>query len=187
MTPKTLPITAAILVLGFALMTAGCQQQTEQAERSAAPQRTSESTEAERGQSDALIAPYLDLRRLLAEDKLDGVSEELAAIGQAAQPLTDSNDAQVKVLAEKIVDHAAAQPEGLDSARKSFEAISAAMIDLVKRVPPSDAVAETLYVAYCPMAKASWLQATEELANPYMGPKMLKCGEVTETIATGKS
>ena len=187
MTGKMIPLTAGVLLLAFMVVMTGCQQQTEQAERPAAPQRTIETTETERGQVDTLVASYLELRQLLAQDTLDGVSEKLAAISQAAQPLTDSGNAQVTALARDLADHAAARPDDLDNARKSFEGISVAMIDLVKVIPPSDAVAETLYVAYCPMAKASWLQANDELANPYMGKKMLKCGEVKETIATGKS
>lgn len=172
------------MLMGFASMLTGCQPGTEQPESSVAPLRAIETTGTEQAQVDAMLESYLDARQLLAEDKLEGVSEELAAIGQAAQPLTDSNDAQVKALAQDLVNDAAVRPDDLESARETFEGISDAMIELIKIVPPSDAAAETLYVAYCPMAKASWLQATEELANPYMGQKMLECGEIKETIAT---
>ena len=184
MTRNLIPATAGILLLGFAVMITGCQEGAEQAERSAEPLRTIEITETEQAQVDAMVASYLDLRQLLANDQLDGMSEELAEISQAAQPLTDSGDAQVRTLAKDIAERAAAQPGDLEKAREMFGTVSTAMIDLVKVVPPSDTVAETLYVAYCPMAKASWLQATDQLANPYMGQKMLKCGEVRETIAT---
>jgi len=41
---------------------------------------------------------------------------------------------------------------------------------------------ETLYRAHCPMAfgnrGADWLQATEEIANPYFGAKMFRCGDI---------
>lgn len=187
MNRKTTSLTAGILLMGLAVTLTGCQPGTEQPEGSVAPLRAIETTGTEQAQVDAMVESYLDARQLLAEDRLEGVSEELAAIGQAAQPLTASNDAQVKALAQDLVNVAAVRPEDLESAREAFEEISDAMIELTKTIQPSDAAAETLYVAYCPMVKASWLQATEELANPYMGQKMLKCGEIKETIATTES
>ena len=42
--------------------------------------------------------------------------------------------------------------------------------------------APALYEAQCPMAQASWLQTSKDLANPYMGQAMLKCGMVTQSI-----
>jgi hypothetical protein len=71
--------------------------------------------------------------------------------------------------------------------RDRFKALSAAMIALTKitpvKVPPGD----TVYVQHCPMADkgagASWLSNKKEIANPYFGDAMLKCGHVVETIA----
>ncbi|MDF1811274.1 MAG: efflux RND transporter periplasmic adaptor subunit [Verrucomicrobiales bacterium] len=44
----------------------------------------------------------------------------------------------------------------------------------------------TVNQAHCPMAfndeGADWLVDSEEINNPYFGAKMLKCGEITETI-----
>ncbi len=43
-----------------------------------------------------------------------------------------------------------------------------------------------LYYQFCPMAKngegANWLSSTEEIINPYMGQRMLKCGKTQEVI-----
>ncbi len=43
-----------------------------------------------------------------------------------------------------------------------------------------------LYVAHCPMAfgnkGASWLQADENIANPYFGSRMFRCGEIERTL-----
>ena len=52
------------------------------------------------------------------------------------------------------------------------------MVDLAKIAPPSDGAAPKLYEVYCPMAKASWLQTSKEVANPYLGKAMNTCGEV---------
>lgn len=40
------------------------------------------------------------------------------------------------------------------------------------------AVVEVPAVAYCPMAKRSWLQPEGDLSNPYYGQSMLTCGEI---------
>jgi len=39
-----------------------------------------------------------------------------------------------------------------------------------------------LSVAYCPMAKASWLQRGSDIANPYLGTAMPDCGSVQNTV-----
>jgi len=43
-----------------------------------------------------------------------------------------------------------------------------------------------IYYQYCPMANgdkgAYWLSNIEEIANPYFGDEMLRCGETRETI-----
>jgi membrane fusion protein, copper/silver efflux system len=45
---------------------------------------------------------------------------------------------------------------------------------------------QPLFKAHCPMAfnnrGADWLQADEEIANPYFGSKMFRCGEITGMI-----
>jgi Cu(I)/Ag(I) efflux system membrane fusion protein len=47
-----------------------------------------------------------------------------------------------------------------------------------------------LSVAHCPMALegkgAKWLQAGEQLRNPYFGAEMLTCGTVETTLKPGK-
>lgn len=45
---------------------------------------------------------------------------------------------------------------------------------------------KTLYKASCPMAfdnrGASWVQAGEEVSNPYFGHVMLRCGDLEEVF-----
>jgi len=62
--------------------------------------------------------------------------------------------------------------------RKSYALVSEALYKAVK----SFGVGETVYYQYCPMAKSSWLNNTEEVNNPYYGSAMLKCGSTKETI-----
>jgi Cu(I)/Ag(I) efflux system membrane fusion protein len=39
-----------------------------------------------------------------------------------------------------------------------------------------------LYVFYCPMKKANWLDDANTVKNPYYGKSMLTCGSVKKTI-----
>lgn len=87
-----------------------------------------------------------------------------------AQPF----QANIKSEAKKI-----AETQDLGKQRLLFEALSNDMIKLVKAVRLTDA---TIYVAHCPMKKASWLSAAKEIENPYYGADMLHCGAITDSI-----
>jgi Cu(I)/Ag(I) efflux system membrane fusion protein len=72
----------------------------------------------------------------------------------------------------------------IDDARKAFETLSNELIAVVKQFDISEN--QQLFRIYCPMSfnnkGADWLQADNEIRNPYFGASMLKCGEVTEEI-----
>jgi membrane fusion protein, copper/silver efflux system len=68
---------------------------------------------------------------------------------------------------------AVAEAEDIKAARAAFAPLSEAVIALVK----ADPSAHDVKLAYCSMAKASWLQKEEKIRNPYYGPSMLSCGE----------
>lgn len=80
------------------------------------------------------------------------------------------------------------QAETLDEARSSFELLSASMIRVAHRFGTTGKV--PVYRYHCPMAfdqkGADWLQGTSEIANPWFGSSMLKCGSLEDTISTGK-
>jgi hypothetical protein len=63
--------------------------------------------------------------------------------------------------------------------RKDFENLSENMILVARSVRLS---ANPVYIVYCPMKKASWLNDTEQITNPYYGQSMLTCGEVKERL-----
>ena len=68
---------------------------------------------------------------------------------------------------------ALADASDLDVARDAFYDLSKALVRWRKA-----AVVEVPAVAYCPMAKRSWLQPEGDLGNPYYGQSMLTCGDV---------
>jgi hypothetical protein len=76
----------------------------------------------------------------------------------------------------------AAEPT-LEEKRKSFQMISDNMYDLVRTVHFDK---EIVYHQFCPMAfndaGAFWLSPSADIKNPYLGKKMLTCGEVKDSI-----
>ena len=79
--------------------------------------------------------------------------------------------------------------EGIDGLRAAFEEVTAAAEELFARAGAPEG--RTLYRVHCPMAfdgrGASWLQAEEEVMNPYYGAAMLRCGSVTGEISAAGS
>ncbi len=72
--------------------------------------------------------------------------------------------------------------EDIEKQRQAFEDLSNVMYEFVKAV----GTAEPLYKSYCPMAfdgkGAMWLSETEDIANPYYGSSMYRCGSVQEVL-----
>ncbi|MEX0742144.1 MAG: DUF3347 domain-containing protein, partial [Phycisphaeraceae bacterium] len=67
------------------------------------------------------------------------------------------------------------------SVRRIYVPMSEAMIDIVARLGAEGV--GPIYLAHCPMAiddthGAEWVQAGDEVDNPYMGTRMRRCGSV---------
>ena len=157
------------------MMNDGAPATTEPADRVTLDERQQESI-------DKLAKAYLSIRESLANDSAEGVAAKFKTVHEAAHALAESDDAGLKEAANKVATAAHDEPQALDAAREAFKPLSEALADLVRIAPPSDDAAANLYVAYCPMAEASWLQTSKEIANPYMGQDMLKCGSVKSTL-----
>jgi hypothetical protein len=114
---------------------------------------------------------YIKVQGALAQDSLEGIGGTAGAMAKAIRG--DS----MKMLSPKIAEQAEAlgQAMDLETARVAFKALSESLIAYLKeqKVP-----AGTYYVAYCPMAKASWLQTDRTIMNPYMGKGMIHCGQI---------
>jgi hypothetical protein len=78
---------------------------------------------------------------------------------------------------------------GIEAARTAFGTISEQMVEAVRELG-SEALGP-VHLLHCPMAfggrGAHWLQPTEEVANPYYGAAMLRCGSVEETLVQGSA
>ena len=64
---------------------------------------------------------------------------------------------------------------GLAAARDAVKSLSDSLIQFVKG---QKVAAGTYHVAYCPMAKASWLQTGKTVMSPYMGKSMPHYGQL---------
>lgn len=118
----------------------------------------------------SVYAHYLKIQTDLASDSMKGVAEEAAAIAKAVQG--DS----MKMLPETVATQAQALAKATDlkTARAVFKPLSDSLIKYL-----ADHHAKDAYVqVYCPMAKASWLQAGKDVSNPYLGQEMPTCGVI---------
>ena len=117
----------------------------------------------------AIVGSYLELHASLASDKLDGVKPAARAIAEQAARMGAAGELIAK--AAKTVDQAA----DIKAARAAFGDVSDAVIAAGNAEGWKDV--PDVRVAYCPMAKESWLQKESEIRNPYYGKSMLTCGE----------
>lgn len=132
---------------------------------------------------------YLAIRRLFASDTETGLAENALGLAQATKTVldhfadeADNDDAKVRQAVD-MIHQAALKLTGKDLTRDRavFADVSAGFIALLDAARPDRERWPTLTVYRCPMAKASWVQADNEMGNPYYGMKMLKCGDVTAT------
>jgi len=117
------------------------------------------------GVADGLAQPYLHIQLALANDSMDGVTE-------AAHVIVTESDA-IGEVAVSIGTAARAVAGAMDisTARAAFGPLSDALIAYGEEVGFGE-----LRVAYCPMARKSWVQQTGAILNPFYGSMMLNCG-----------
>ena len=104
----------------------------------------------------------------LAQDKMDGVAANATGIATEAGTLGKPGE---KILAGAM---ALQKAKKIEEAREAFGRMSDALIahlDAEKHKPGNG-----VRVAYCPMARKSWLQKDGTIQNPYYGSQMLTCG-----------
>ena len=116
-------------------------------------------------QAPPALVHYVAAQEALAADDLDQARQALQGLVQSANPT-------LKPLAEK-----AASAADLAAVRVAFKPLSE---EVMKGQIP-----EGYVVAYCPMADgekgAHWVQKDQpQIANPYFGASMLRCGVFKE-------
>lgn len=137
---------------------------------------------------DHIYDHYETVRLALTEDTLEGVSTEAQAIHEAVETLRaeftptaagidPAKAEQVEELLPELAEAALALTTAadLEAAREAFYSFSKPLVRYRSAVD-----GERPAVAYCPMARRSWLQPEGEIGNPYYGQAMLVCGNLVE-------
>ena len=116
------------------------------------------------------LAPYMAIQTALAADSLAEAQKAAATFITQVGAL---GAAYEKGIAPSRKIAAAAD---IKAARAAFGELSDVMLAWAGEGTGGTGVR----VAYCPMAKKSWLQTGGEIANPYYGSSMLRCGTFTK-------
>jgi Cu(I)/Ag(I) efflux system membrane fusion protein len=124
---------------------------------------------AESEEMKAVVAAYLDIQGQLVADKLDTVKTQARTIGEQAGKMGKAGEGLRSAVP------ALEQAADIKSARDAFGPLSEAVIAAARA--DGWANVSALKLAYCPMAKRSWLQSAEAIQNPYYGKAMATCGE----------
>jgi hypothetical protein len=132
---------------------------------------------------------------VLKNDKLNAVYQHYIHLTTA---LTNDDVAEARIAANAIeagakdVDGASAivssaakisSQSDIEAQRETYAVLSNDFISLIKNEGMKSG---ELYVDFCPMAfndkGANWISNQKEIVNPYFGKKMLKCGEIKDTL-----
>lgn len=119
----------------------------------------------------AVFDSYIKIQNALAQDSMQGVSANAAAIAKAVQG--DS----AKTLPADVAQQAEALAKAGDikAARESFKPLSDS---LIKYLSANKAHRGHYVQVFCSMANARWLQTGSVVSNPYYGKSMARCGKI---------
>ena len=138
----------------------------------------------------AMLDSYYRIAASLANDSTEGIDGNLELIINSSDKIKNIESGIPESLRERLsgiggdIEDGATEMKGIgiEEARKKFKNLSRSTIDYVKELQGQIKGAEKIYVYYCPMADASWLQKEEGTRNPYYGLSMLKCGSVKDEL-----
>lgn len=128
-------------------------------------------------QAEDIFQHYEALRVLLVNDKNEGYRVPLEGlISTCADAVAIPRCVEITGAATVL---AANDLSDLELARKEFGDLSKAMVGLVVDMPMFK---DKMKLFSCPMAQKypNWIQANDQLENPYMGQRMLKCGKAMD-------
>jgi len=137
-----------------------------------------------------LISEYMDFKNALVADDFEKAQKHISNFAKEVKSNDEMNEHKdhqkkhethhTKMLA--AVETATAA-KNIKELRNSLEGVT---LELVKAVENQGYDKSALYVQFCPMANngkgANWLSKSEEIANPYFGQKMHKCGSTVKPI-----
>ncbi len=145
-------------------------------------QPSGDGTRASEANMKPILASYLEVQRALAADSIAGVQPAARSIakqaaGLKASGITGEHAEHYAHLPMKLERAAKTLSEAttIEAARAAFKQLSMPMATWGSMSKP-----DGIDVLYCSMAKGSWLQVRGDVKNPYLGARMLGCGEVVK-------
>jgi Cu(I)/Ag(I) efflux system membrane fusion protein len=184
-----LPLSLLILVISI-----GCspseQEQAQQEERRQQMQmQFVESNQEFNDQISVVLDRYMDLKNALVDSDAESAKVHANSLKSEAERV-DPEGLNQESLAlwfsySEIISNGSEElirEDDVDEQRYHFEFISEVMIEMIKTFRPVD---YTIYHQSCPMVRggtADWLSREEQIANPYHGDRMMRCGEIIERI-----
>lgn len=117
----------------------------------------------------AIVAAYLDVQARLADDQTDGIAAQARAIGEQAGAMGAPGE-RIAAAAARLE-----KASTLEAAREAFAPLSDAVVAAASAAGWKGL--DAVKLAYCPMARHSWLQKGDAIRNPYYGKAMANCGE----------
>jgi Cu(I)/Ag(I) efflux system membrane fusion protein len=128
-------------------------------------------------QVDQLLREYFKIHKSLAQDSTTGVDEAAGRIGEFASQI-ESGDAEVQKLVSDIRKASLAlKGKSLDATRNVFFDLSQPLLVYLNKYHSHK---DQYSRFYCSMVNKAWVQSDKEVANPYHGQSMLRCGELIE-------
>ncbi len=121
---------------------------------------------------DETVEHYVAIQKGLSADRIGAVSEHAPMLARSDRPA-------IAKAADDLL-----KATGVTAARSAFADLSKALIAELEAEKAAGRPATPVYVFECPMAKpyGRWVQKDADLANPYYGAAMPKCGEKVGTI-----
>lgn len=134
---------------------------------------------------DMLVAPYIEVQTGLADDDLAAAKTGARGLVKMLGHGKFSGDAKAEVSELSRAASAIEASNNISAAREDFQDLSKRMTALIKRVGTGSGT--SLYLAKCPMAfggqGGTWIQKDKNIANPYYGSQMYRCGGVVEQLS----
>lgn len=129
---------------------------------------------------DHVVIEYLKIAESFGQERSDTPPAKVDGLLSAIDKLMEKVDGAdaMQLVNDARQSATGMQSQSADQQRELFKHVSAAVIAVVDAMPPSESVAANLYVANCPMARADWLQRSQDLANPYYAQDMKECGTI---------
>ncbi len=119
--------------------------------------------------ADAVVRAFSDMGAKLAADDEAGAKAAAASLATAMDGASFAGDtAALASMAGSFRD-----ASSIVDLRDAYLQSSVPMLAFAKAHKGGSA---SYVVAYCPMKPGRWLQSAPELANPYYGAEMLRCG-----------